>query len=165
MAGNDASPKPESKGRTLADVRALARILRQYDLSEVEVEVDGAKVALRRETRPAAAVAMTAAVPESVTVSADVRAPEGGGDAAGDDGSMLVTSPFVGTFYRAPSPEAAAFIDAGQIARKGQTLCIVEAMKLMNEIEAECDLKVVAVLAQNGDPVEYGQPLFRTVPA
>jgi acetyl-CoA carboxylase biotin carboxyl carrier protein len=78
------------------------------------------------------------------------------------DGSLtLVTSPFVGTFYRAPSPEAPAFVDMGQGVRKGQVLCIVEAMKLMNEIEAEVDGRILEVLVQNGHAVEFGQALFR----
>jgi acetyl-CoA carboxylase biotin carboxyl carrier protein len=72
-----------------------------------------------------------------------------------------VTSPFVGTFYRAPSPDAPAFVDVGSVVRPGQTLCIVEAMKLMNEIEAECSGTIVEVFAQNGKPIEFGQKLFR----
>jgi acetyl-CoA carboxylase biotin carboxyl carrier protein len=78
---------------------------------------------------------------------------------------VLVTSPFVGTFYRAPSPEAPAFVEVGQTVRKGQTLCIVEAMKLMNEIEAEVSGRVAECFAQNGQPVEFGEPLFRIEPA
>ena len=73
----------------------------------------------------------------------------------------FVTSPFVGTFYRAPSPEAPAFVDVGSIVRKGQVVCIVEAMKLMNEIEAESDGKIAEILVKNGEHVEYGQKLFR----
>jgi acetyl-CoA carboxylase biotin carboxyl carrier protein len=70
----------------------------------------------------------------------------------------------VGTFYRAPSPEAPAYVDVGDRVRKGQTLCILEAMKLMNEIESEQDGVVRAILAENGEPVEYGQPLFELEP-
>jgi acetyl-CoA carboxylase biotin carboxyl carrier protein len=75
--------------------------------------------------------------------------------------NLTITSPFVGTFYRAASPEAPAFIEIGQTVRKGQVLCIVEAMKLMNEIEAETSGRVVEVLVQNGQSVEFGEPLFR----
>ncbi|WP_050724791.1 acetyl-CoA carboxylase biotin carboxyl carrier protein [Vulgatibacter incomptus] len=78
---------------------------------------------------------------------------------------VVVTSPFVGTFYRAPSPDAPDFAEAGQMVRKGQTLCIVEAMKLMNEIEAEVAGKVAEIFVQNGQPVEFGEPLFRIEPA
>jgi acetyl-CoA carboxylase biotin carboxyl carrier protein len=71
-----------------------------------------------------------------------------------------IHSPFVGTFYRAPNPQSPSFVDLGTRVRKGQALCIVEAMKLMNEIEAECEGEVVAILAENGKPVEFGTPLF-----
>ena len=74
---------------------------------------------------------------------------------------MLLTSPFVGTFYRAPAPEAPPFVEAGQTVRKGQVVCIVEAMKLMNEIESEFDGKILEILVKNAEHVEYGQPLFR----
>ena len=76
-----------------------------------------------------------------------------------------MTSPFVGTFYRAPNPESPSFVEVGATVKKGQTLCIVEAMKLMNEIEADVAGKVVEVYAENGKPVEYGQRLFRIVTA
>ena len=76
-------------------------------------------------------------------------------------GCTFISSPFVGTFYRAPSPEAPTFVDVGQAVRKGQVVCIVEAMKLMNEIEAESEGKIEEILVQNGEHVEYGQHLFR----
>jgi acetyl-CoA carboxylase biotin carboxyl carrier protein len=77
---------------------------------------------------------------------------------------LTVTSPFVGTFYRAHSPEAPPFVEPGSVVRKGQVLCIVEAMKLMNEIEAEAPGRVLEVLVQNGSPVEFGEPLFKLEP-
>ncbi len=77
----------------------------------------------------------------------------------------IITSPFVGTFYRTPAPDQPAFVDVGAPVRKGQTLCIVEAMKLMNEIESEVAGKVAEVLVENAQPVEFGQPLFRIEPA
>ena len=78
-----------------------------------------------------------------------------------DGNASYVTSPFVGTFYRSPSPESAPFVDVGTRVRKGQVLCIVEAMKLMNEIEADVAGTVVGILVEDGAPVEYGQPLFK----
>jgi acetyl-CoA carboxylase biotin carboxyl carrier protein len=74
---------------------------------------------------------------------------------------VLLTSPFVGTFYRAPAPEAPPFVEAGQTVRKGQVMCIVEAMKLMNEIESDFDGKILEILVKNAEHVEYGHPLFR----
>ena len=76
----------------------------------------------------------------------------------------MVLSPMVGTFYRSPKPDAAAFAEVGQRVRKGQVLCIVEAMKLMNEIESDVDGVLAEALAQNASPVQFGQPLFRIVP-
>jgi acetyl-CoA carboxylase biotin carboxyl carrier protein len=82
-----------------------------------------------------------------------------------DQNTFTVNSPFVGTFYRSASPDNPPFVDAGQVVKKGQVLCIVEAMKLMNEIEAEQPGRLLEVLVQNGSPVEYGEPLFRFEPA
>ena len=73
---------------------------------------------------------------------------------------MTATSPIVGTFYRSPSPDAPPFVDVGAMVRKGQVICIIEAMKLMNEIESEADGIIVRALVENGHPVEYGEPLF-----
>lgn len=77
-----------------------------------------------------------------------------------DDRYTKVLSPFVGTFYRSPSPEADSYVREGQVVKKGDVLCIVEAMKLMNEIECESNGKIISILAENGQPVEYGEPLF-----
>ncbi len=98
-----------------------------------------APVAARDEPKPAAPAAPTAETP-----------PEG----------HVVKSPMVGTFYRSPSPDAKAFVEVGEAVKEGQTICIVEAMKLMNEIECDATGTVKAILVENGQPVEYGQPLF-----
>jgi acetyl-CoA carboxylase biotin carboxyl carrier protein len=105
---------------------------------------------------PAAAAApmSTSAAPAARAAAPEVVPP-----------GQVVASPFVGTFYRASSPENPPFVELGQTVRKGQTLCIVEAMKLMNEIESELSGKVLEILVQNGQPVEFGQPLFRIEPA
>ncbi|HWP35744.1 MAG TPA: acetyl-CoA carboxylase biotin carboxyl carrier protein, partial [Thermodesulfobacteriota bacterium] len=85
--------------------------------------------------------------------------------AADGKGYRTVTSPIVGTFYRAASPDAPPYVEVGSVVKKGQVLCIIEAMKLMNEIEAEFDGRVVAILVENGQPVEFGEPLFHIEPA
>ncbi len=82
-----------------------------------------------------------------------------------DDKAVFVTSPFVGTFYRQPSPDAPPFVEIGSKVREGQTLCIVEAMKLMNELEADASGTIVDILVENGKPVEFGQKLFKISPA
>ena len=98
-------------------------------------------------------------------LTADLAAEEAGGQADGADGrkteGKMVESPLVGTFYAAPAEDAAPFVSVGDTVKKGQTLAIIEAMKLMNEIESEYDGTVAEILAENGKPVEYGQPLFR----
>ena len=85
--------------------------------------------------------------------------------AASEKKGHLVTSPFVGTFYRTPAPDQPAFVEVGTLVKKGQTLCIIEAMKLMNEIESDEAGRVTEILVENGQPVEFGQPLFRVEPA
>ncbi len=86
-------------------------------------------------------------------------------ESAGEKKGHVITSPFVGTFYRSPAPDQPAYAEVGTSVKKGQVLCIIEAMKLMNEIESEVAGKVAEVLVQNGQPVEFGQPLFRIEPA
>ena len=140
-------------------VRALARIATEFDLSEIEVGAGGQiRVCRGGGYAPAAAAPGGAlAAPRSITLTPPVAAESAPG--------TFISSPFVGTFYRAPSPEAPSFVEPGQSVRKGQVVCIVEAMKLMNEIEAEADGKVEEILVKNGEHVEYGQHLIRLTPA
>ena len=100
-----------------------------------------------------------------MTMEPATPGPATAGTTAAAKPGVVVTSPFVGTFYRSPSPDAPPFVELNQTVRKGQALCIVEAMKLMNEIEAEVAGKVAEVFVQNGQPVEFGEPLFRIEPA
>ena len=149
----------------LARVRELAQIAAEFDLAEVELEPAG-RIRLSRRVSGAsypavAAGAMSTLGPPPALAVVSALAPS----EASDDGSVFVTSPFVGTFYRSPSPEAASFVEAGQTVRKGQVICIIEAMKLMNEIECETDGKVAEVMVKNGEHVEYGQKLFRLTAA
>jgi acetyl-CoA carboxylase biotin carboxyl carrier protein len=143
-------------------IRELAKVVSQYQLSELALEIGGGRVRLRRGgagAAPAAAAPVAAAaapVPAAAPAAPAAPAPA---PAAPTD-VVEITSPFVGTFYRAPNPDASPYVEVGARVRKGQVLCIVEAMKLMNEIESEVDGTVLEVLAQNGRPVEYGEPLF-----
>jgi len=138
----------------LEKLGALLDLLAQKDIAEFEHEENGVRVRVARGTRgvPAATVAAAPAV----AVPAIAPAP----DSAARD-YVDVTSPFVGSFYCAPSPDAPPFVEVGSVVRSGQTLCIIEAMKLMNEIESECSGTVVEIFAQNGKNVEFGQKLFR----
>jgi acetyl-CoA carboxylase biotin carboxyl carrier protein len=149
----------------LTRVRELAQIATEFDLAEVELDAHGDDVRIRLSRRMTAAVA---AAPVAYAAPAPAGAAAGKAAAAvesPDGDSVFVASPFVGTFYRSPSPDAAAFVEVGAAVRKGQVVCIIEAMKLMNEIESEAEGKVVEVMAKNGEHVEYGQKLFRLSPA
>jgi acetyl-CoA carboxylase biotin carboxyl carrier protein len=138
-------------------VRELARIAGEFGLAEIEVDPSGR---IRVARGRVMSEVLHASVPVAAPTAPSLAPPPPVEGAKSEDG-VFVSSPFVGTFYRAPSPEAAAFIEVGQKVKKGQTVCIVEAMKLMNEIEAEADGVIAEVLAQNGAHIEYGQKLFR----
>ncbi|MFH1131755.1 MAG: acetyl-CoA carboxylase biotin carboxyl carrier protein [Pseudomonadota bacterium] len=149
----------DSKNRALDEVHALAKVLLQYDLSEIEVENEGMRIRLCRTTSNAESAPVIRALPPP-----PLRIAEGGDEPDPHDNLQTVSSPFVGTFYRAPSQGAKPYVEVGQNVVKGQTLCIVEAMKLMNEIEADFNCKIVEVSAKNEEPVEYGQLLFKVQP-
>lgn len=147
-----------------ASVRALARIATEFDLEEIEVDGAGHLRVRRAVVRQGGELGSAGASASSAAPSPRPIALTPPVEAKGEAGTF-VSSPFVGTFYRAPSPEAPSFVEVGQSVRKGQVVCIVEAMKLMNEIEADVAGTIVGVLAEDGAPVEYGQPLFKIAPA
>jgi acetyl-CoA carboxylase biotin carboxyl carrier protein len=145
------------------EIRRLAELLRDYGLTEVEVEREGVRVRLRREPAPMAAApalpgAPAPALPAVATTLATAAAE------ASEAHLLTIEAPMVGTFYRAPSPDAQPFVRDGDRVKKGQVVCIIEAMKLMNEIESKVAGRVVKVLVENTQPVEYGQPLFLLEP-
>jgi acetyl-CoA carboxylase biotin carboxyl carrier protein len=150
----------------LEDLKELMSILKDTDITELLVEKDGVKVKIRREK-----FFSHLEFPQSILpASKDERrkedsAPEQVPEQELEGKLFTVTSPIVGTFYRSPSPESGPFVEVGTRVKKGQTLCIIEAMKLMNEIESEIDGMVVRALVDNGNPVEYGEPLFLLEPA
>jgi acetyl-CoA carboxylase biotin carboxyl carrier protein len=139
-------------------VDELATVLNRHGLSEVSIENEGMKIRLRRG---GATVTTAEVAPAPPPAAAPAPAPAAPKAETSDGNVSYITSPFVGTFYRSPSPDAAAFVEVGTRVKKGQVLCIVEAMKLMNEIESEIEGAVVQVLVENGQPVEYGEPLFK----
>jgi acetyl-CoA carboxylase biotin carboxyl carrier protein len=145
----------------LKEIRALLELVREYGLTEVEIERNGERVRLRRG--PAAPPPPAAAVPGGVPAAQPAAEAEPVRD---DRRQHLVTveAPMVGTFYRAPSPDADPYVREGDVIKEGQVLCIIEAMKLMNEIESKVRGRVIRVLAENSQPVEYGQPLFLIEP-
>ncbi|HXN31545.1 MAG TPA: acetyl-CoA carboxylase biotin carboxyl carrier protein [Polyangiaceae bacterium] len=144
-------------------LRALFDLLAEKDIAEFEHEEAGTRLRVTRAGARITSLPLGAGLPSPVAQSI-VPPPAGAGaiDGGAVNGDWVdVTSPFVGSFYRSPSPDTPAFVEVGSVVRAGQTLCIIEAMKLMNEIEAEWSGTVVEVFAQNGKSVEYGQKLFR----
>ncbi|MCB9574228.1 MAG: acetyl-CoA carboxylase biotin carboxyl carrier protein [Kofleriaceae bacterium] len=160
---------PDGSRDVLDTVRGFAAVVAEHGLSELIVELPEATVTIRRGATsvPVHAVTHLAPMPPlaapapapAATAPAEAPAP------AVDDKSHVVTSPFVGTFYRRPNPDSPAYVELNDKVVKGHVLCIVEAMKLMNEIEADVAGTVVAVLVEDGAPVEYGQALFKIMPA
>jgi acetyl-CoA carboxylase biotin carboxyl carrier protein len=146
---------------TLKEIRALAELLREHGLSEIEVEREGVRVRLCRGASPAPA-RPPADLPATAPRAGTVLAPETTGERRAP--VAAIESPMVGTFYRAASPDAPPYVREGDVVKRGQIVCIVEAMKLMNEIEATVGGRIVKVLVDNAQPVEYGQPLFLVEP-
>ena len=141
-------------------LRALLEVLGEENVAEFEHESEGVRVRIVRGgfgTVQGPTMVQALAVPAA--------APQAAALEATPSDAVDVTSPFVGTFYRSPSPDAPAFCEVGSVVRPGQTLCIIEAMKLMNEINAEIDGEVVKVYVENGQAVQYGERLFAIKPA
>ena len=153
----------------LDEIKKILDLMRENDLAEFELEQEGVKVRLRKNSgpqwssQPPVAPAVAYAQPAAASAAAEPAASPL--TAASEDVDLaIIKSPIVGTFFRAPDPESKPFADVGQMVKTGQTLCIIEAMKLMNEINAECDGEVVKVYVENGRAVHYGERLFAIRP-
>jgi acetyl-CoA carboxylase biotin carboxyl carrier protein len=148
-------------------LKQLLDLVQDYGLSEFELENDGLRVRLRKDAGGGSIAPVGAVPPQPLHAAAVVSehgssgfpAAASGRDDA-DVGLVVVASPIVGTFYRSPEPGAPAFVEPGATVRKGDVLCIIEAMKLMNEIDSEYDGEVVSVFVESGQPVQYGERLF-----
>ena len=143
----------------LRKLKKLIDLVEESGIAEIEVTEGEEKVRITRTTAATAPVYAAPAPAAAAPVAAPAAAAPAAAPAARDL-SNAQKSPMVGTFYRAPGPNAAAFVEVGQQVKVGDTLCIIEAMKLMNEIEAEKSGVVKEILVENGTPVEYGEPLF-----
>jgi acetyl-CoA carboxylase biotin carboxyl carrier protein len=149
----------------LKELKELIELIKNSEVTELELEKSGVRVRIKKERGIPAAVPplpVEAAVPEMP--AAAVKEPAPSPMPEEQKGMVTVTAPVVGTFYRSPAPDADAYVEVGTAVKKGQVVCVIEAMKLMNEIEAECDGKITAILVENAQPVEYGQPLFLIEP-
>jgi acetyl-CoA carboxylase biotin carboxyl carrier protein len=153
----------------LDEVKQILELVKEHDLSEFELEHEGLKIRVRKDARgrlvPEVAIVPHHAPPAvhpAAPAPASLPAPAATTLVPPDESAefAIVKSPIVGTFYRSPEPAAAAFVEVGARVKKGQVLCIIEAMKLMNEIESEYDGEVAKVYVENGQPVQYGERLF-----
>ena len=161
----------------IGDLKEILRILEEQDITEFELEQDGVKLRVCRSSGPAvpAQVSYPGPAPAVAPVVATVPpvAPGGAAAAAAVPAApvpeaaegTIVKSPIVGTFYRSPDPNSTPFVSVGDRVKVGQVVCIIEAMKLMNEIEAEVAGEVLKIHAENGQPVQYGDPLFTVRPS
>jgi acetyl-CoA carboxylase biotin carboxyl carrier protein len=152
----------------ISQIRKLIKLVQTSDLTEIEVTEGDQTVRITRQSNyshaaPPAQAYVVPPAPVSAPAPATVAAPAAA-PASEVKNEHQVKSPMVGTFYRSPSPDADVFVNEGQKIKKGDTLCIIEAMKMMNEIEAEYDGVIDSILVENGTPVEYGQPMFVITP-
>ena len=168
----------KDQGMNIEDLERIIRILKDNGVTEFELKENGTEIKLSREKLLASpdngSYVMPVASPAAVSAPAQSAAPAALSDSNSSssatqdevpNGWQVVDSPIVGTFYRKPSPEADSFVNIGDSVKRGQTLCIIEAMKLMNEIESPCDGKIEKILVEDGEVAEFGERLFMINPA
>jgi acetyl-CoA carboxylase biotin carboxyl carrier protein len=156
-------PSPLQDIFDVRKIRRLVELMKEHDLSEIDLQQGELRVQLRRAG--AAPAASTVSAPGRMPAAVNLPAtPAENVPPADDPRLVLIKSPMVGTFYAAPNPDAPAYVKVGDHVGPETTVCIVEAMKVFNQIPAEVSGKIVAVLVENGQPVEFGQPLFRVDP-
>ncbi len=141
----------------LEEIKQLTEFLKDTDITELQIERNGVKIKIKRE-RFAPSFEITPPVRQGPPAEVTEEAQE-------TQKLVTITSPIVGIFHRSPSPEASPYVEVGSTVKNGQVLCIVEAMKLMNEIESDADGVISKILVENGQPVEYGEPLFLIEPS
>ncbi len=150
----------------IKDLKLLIKTVTESDITEFEMDNSDEKIVIKRGHKPeyiqmGSPVMQSYAAPQYAAAPAPAAAaPAVPAPAAAVEAGDTLNSPIVGTFYRAPAPDAAPYVEVGQVVEQGQVLCIVEAMKLMNEIEAECKCKIVKICKENAQAVEFGDPLF-----
>lgn len=158
----------------LKDVKQLVELMRRSDLTEFELEQEGVKVRIKRDATTGTVAPMMVTQPPFPVHHAPMMAPSpapvalapaaqatSAANGTPEAGIAYVKSPMVGTFYRSPSPDSSAFVEVGATVKEESVVCIIEAMKVMNEIQAEVKGTIVEMLVENGASVEYGQPLYK----
>jgi acetyl-CoA carboxylase biotin carboxyl carrier protein len=154
----------------LNQVRELLAMLNQTDVEELCLKSSDFELTIRKggstapPSSPIASLPVTTAEPIALQAAASTPPPSPAAAAANEKNWIDVTSPIVGTFYRSPAPDEPSFIEVGDVIRRGQTLCIIEAMKLMNELESEVNGEVMEIVAENGKPIQFGDLLMRVKP-
>ena len=144
----------------LRKLKKLIDLVQESGISELEITEGEEKVKIVKGGAVSVSAATNGPVVPEVRQAPPAASAPAAPDASTGQQGHVVKAPMVGTFYRSPSPDAKAFVEVGQAVKEGETICIIEAMKLMNEIEADASGLVKAILVENGQPVEYGQPLF-----
>lgn len=151
----------------IKDIKKVVQMMKENDLTEFLLEDDACTLQLKRGSdgvpQVVASAPQTVVAPAAVPAAAPAAAPVAVPDS--DDGLVEITSPMVGTFYRSPSPDSDAFVEAGALVGDESVVCIIEAMKVMNEIKAEIKGTIKKILVDNATPVQFGQPLFLVDPA
>ena len=146
--------------KNLDEVKEIIELAQEHNLSEFEIEKEGVRLRIKRESSHDQGAVTAVSIPAPALVAAQSVESSIGTDVDGSADLSVVKSPIVGTFYRAPDPEAKPFVQVGDKVGKGQVLCIIEAMKLMNEINAEEDGEITEIFVENGQSVQYGDQLF-----
>jgi len=145
----------------LDKIREMIALMEEHDLTEIEISNGEEKIRLKKGDGP---IIQHMANPGHVVPQQVVEMPAQTAESGGDDGCIEITSPMVGTFYRASAPDSEPYSEVGDTVEADDVVCIIEAMKVMNEIKAEIAGEVVEILVENGDVIEYGQPLFKIKP-
>jgi acetyl-CoA carboxylase biotin carboxyl carrier protein len=149
----------------LRKLKTLIDLVEASDISELELTEGEERVKISRQSTPQTPIAPVNYIQQPIETPnlqtpTKAEPPSEAKDGNADEDRNVITSPMVGTFYRAASPDSAPFIDIGSTVKKGETLCIIEAMKILNEIESDKEGTISKILIENGQPVEFGQPLF-----
>lgn len=149
------------------EIREIIKVLEKTDIVEFELEKSGVRVRIKKGTDDWVVAngshEKKGAKTSNLTHGLSVES-EAGSEESSSLNQKVIKAPIVGTFYRSPSPDAESYVEIGTVVKKGQIVCIIEAMKLMNEIESDVDGKVVEILTENAHPVEFGEPLFAIEP-
>lgn len=143
----------------LSELKGIINLMQKSDLTELEIELQDLKLRMARPGGGKVSYEQIVQQPQAIPAPAHIEKPQT--QAAEEKGIEVFKSPMVGTFYRRPSPDDSPFVEVGQQIKTGDVLCIVEAMKVMNEIQSELNGEIVEILAEDGDSVEYSQPLYK----